>query len=335
VKFLVALGLGLLAGAAPPASAAPAEARTVPGLGIALVRIAPGSFVMGSPADEVGHRPNEGPQTRVALTRGFWLGRFELTQGQWRQLMGTTVVEQARRALLDDTPILIGGRRKKPVRDFFGLQKSDDVMHLVGNVDDDLPIIWVSWNEAMDFCRQLTEREGKAGRLPPGYEYRLPTEAEWEYAARAGTTGATYAGPIASPAYVDAPALDPIAWYAGNSAADYQGHAIDTAEWPDQKAGLPGRAGPRKVGQKRPNAWGLYDMLGNAAEWCLDWNGPLPGGSVTDWRGPASGTAHVRRGGGWSSFAPHSRVAFRQWHEPGYRFINLGFRIALAPRLGP
>ena len=129
-----------------------------------------------------------------------------------------------------------------------------------------------------------------------------------------------------------APAIaDAVAWYAANSGAGYQGHAIDTHDWPQQKEEAAGKAGPRAVGTKAPNAWGLYDMLGNAAEWCLDFNGRYPGGKVTDWQGPPEGKFHVRRGGGWSSFGSHTRLAFRQWHEANFSFINLGFRIALAP----
>jgi formylglycine-generating enzyme required for sulfatase activity len=308
-----------------------AGVRVVPGIGLKLAPIAPGTFVMGSPETEVGHRPNESPQTRVTITRAYWLGCYEVTQGQWKALMGTTVFDQARLAQMDDTPILIAGKKHMMVRDFFGVKKTDDTMRLVGNMDDNLPIIWVSWDEAAAFCRKLTAIERTAGRLPEGYEFRLPTEAEWEYAGRAGATGATYEGEIATTANVASPALDPIAWYAANAAEGYTGHAINTEEWPDQKDGLAGKAGPREVGTKRPNAWGLYDILGNAAEWCLDFDGKYPGGSVVDWMGPPAGSFHVRRGGGWSSFAQHTRLAYRNWHEAAYRFINLGFRVALAP----
>ena len=327
--FLIA-ALGLLAGLRAPA----AQERGVEWVGLRLVWISPGTFEMGSPTSEIGHLPAEGPVTRVTLTRGYWLGDCAVTQGQWTKVMGTTVVDQARAAQQDDTPVLMGGKRSMPVRDFFGMKKTDDVMRLVGNVDPDVPMIWVSWNEAVDFCRRLTAAEARAKRLPEGYVYRLPTEAEWEYAARAGSTGATYNGPLLTAANVDSPALDPIAWYSGNSAQGYTGHAIDTASWPNQKEGLAGEAGPRKVRTRLPNAWGLYDMLGNVAQWCWDWAGTYPGGDVVDWAGPPSGRLHPRRGGGWSSFAPHTRCAFRQSHEPDYRFINLGFRVALAPALG-
>ncbi len=303
--------------AAPVKSEAPLW--TVPRLGLSLARIEPGTFLLGSPENEPNRSKNEGPQTEVTLTRGYWLGTHEVTQAQWRSVMGADVMVQARRALQDDTRFLVGGKRMIPLREFFGVAKDGDVLRLVGNTDDNLPIIWVSWNECVTFGKRLTAAERAAGRLPAGYEFRLPTEAEWEYAGRAGSP--------------EEPALDAVAWYAANSGAGYQGHAIDTHDWPIQKGEAAGRAGPRPVGTKAPNAWGLYDMLGNAAEWCLDFNGRYPGGKVTDWQGPPSGKFHVRRGGGWSSFGSHTRLAFRQWHEADFSFINLGFRIALAPVL--
>ena len=144
----------------------------------------------------------------------------------------------------------------------------------------------VSWTDVQEFIRKLNEREG-------GELYRLPTEAEWEYAARAGTTGPRYGE------------TDEIAWYAGNSG---------------------GRTHP--VGRKRPNAWGLHDMLGNVWEWTADWYGPYPSGAASDPRGPASGSFRVRRGGGWYSDAGRCRSADRNGFEPSYRDFNLGFRLA-------
>jgi len=313
------------------AQAEPHSNWTVPKLGLTLARIEPGTFLIGSPENEANRSKNEGPQTEVTLTRGYWLGIHEVTQGEWRAVMGTDVVQQARRVQQDDTLFLIGGKRMIPLREFFGVAKDGDVMRLVGNTDDNLPIIWVSWDECVTFGRKLTAIERAAGRLPAGYEFRLPTEAEWEYAGRAGSTGPVYPAQGAATGAPAASPLDAVAWYAANSGADYRGHAIDTHDWPQQKEEAAGKAGPRAVGTKAPNAWGLYDMLGNAAEWCLDFNGRYPGGKVTDWQGPPEGKFHVRRGGGWSSFGSHTRLAFRQWHEANFSFINLGFRIALAP----
>ena len=144
----------------------------------------------------------------------------------------------------------------------------------------------VSWNDAQGFIRQLNGRAG-------GTRYRLPTEAEWEYAARAGTSGDRYGN------------LDAIAWHDGNSGD---------------------RTHP--VGQKAPNAFGLHDMLGNVWEWVQDWyGGGYPGGSLTDPRGPGSGSLRVLRGGSWSMALGTAGRRSRSNRTPGYRNIDLGFRL--------
>jgi formylglycine-generating enzyme required for sulfatase activity len=159
----------------------------------------------------------------------------------------------------------------------------------------DTPVENVSWDEAMEFCRKLTERERAAGALPAGQVYTLPTEAQWEYACRAGTTGA-HAGD-----------LEAMAWFGKNAAGTT--HA---------------------VGTKQANAWGLHDMHGNVWEWCRDWHAPrLPGGTVTDPTGPATGVARVGRGGGWWNPAELCRSAARGGNSPGHRDGILGFRVAL------
>jgi formylglycine-generating enzyme required for sulfatase activity len=238
-------------------------------LNLEMAYIQPGTFTMGSPASEKWRFVNQGPQTQVTLTKGYWLGKTEVTQGQWEALMGTTVAQQ--------------------------WDKANRNWTLVGESSGN-PIYYVSWDEAMEFCRKLTERERQAGRLPDGYEYTLPTEAQWEYACRAGTTG-DYAGN-----------LDAMAWYAQNS-----GNTT------------------HPVGQKQPNAWGLYDMQGNVAEWCLDrYKKKFPGGSVTDPTGPSSGSYRVTRGGGWDSDAARCRSATRGPYGPGDRCYDLGFRLALS-----
>jgi formylglycine-generating enzyme required for sulfatase activity len=204
------------------------------------------------------HASDERPVTRVSHPRPFLLGKYEVTQGQYEVVM----------------------------------EANPSVFKQVGA---NAPVEGVSWNDAMAFCRKLTTRERAAGRLPADCEYTLPTEAQWEYACRAGTTG-DYAGD-----------LDEMAWYAGNS----------------------GRT-THAVGTKKPNAWGLYDMHGNVWEWCLDWRGDYPGGSVTDPTGPLSGGRRVGRGGCWGNRADNCRSAFRGGSRPGVRGGHLGFRLALS-----
>jgi formylglycine-generating enzyme required for sulfatase activity len=235
----------------------PRQRWTIPELGLELVPIAAGTFTMGSPASEQGRFDDEGPQPRVTLSKGYWLGKTEVTQREWQAVMG-------------NTPSNFKG--------------------------DNLPVEQVSWTEAMEFCRKLTERERAAGRLPEGYAYTLPTEAQWEYACRAGTSG-DYAGN-----------LDEMGWYGQNSGNK-----------------------THPVGQKKANGWGLHDMHGNVWEWCADWYGNYPGGSVTDPKGPVSGSGRVNRGGGWVYSAQDCRSAVRGRSGPGNRSKNLGFRLALAP----
>jgi formylglycine-generating enzyme required for sulfatase activity len=197
----------------------------------------------------------ERPVTQVTITGPYWLGRNEVTQSQFE-------------AIMKRNPATFKGK--------------------------DRPVEQVSWDDAMEFCRKLTERERAAGSLPAGYAYTLPTEAQWEYACRAGTT-ADHAG-----------SLEDMGWYDANSAK--QTHP---------------------VGEKQPNAWGLCDMHGNVWEWCRDWYGSYPGGSVQDYTGPASGTTRVFRGGSWNGGAALCRSAFRNSGKPDLRNNRLGFRIAL------
>lgn len=282
---------------------------------------------MGSPETESGHRPDESPRTRVSLTRPFWLSQFEVTQGLWRTVMESTILYQAKLMLADDALYMLGGT-ERTIRDRLGFDKDIDPERAIGDIRDDLPMYWVNWVEAAEFCRRLNDHSAP----PKGYVYRLPTEAEWEYACRAGTTGATYIGDLQILSERDAPALDAIAWYAGNSSVGFTGKGWPTDDWAGKQ--YPGgMAGPRAVGGKAPNRWGLYDMLGNVNEWCHDWYGALPGGSVSNPTGPASGNARVIRGGSWFNPAHSARAADRDWSKPGRRFWGLGFRVALAPRL--
>ena len=204
-----------------------------------LAWIKPGTFTMGSPSTEKERRSNEGPQTQVILSRGFWMSKYEVTQEEYLAVM------------MGNNPSRFKEDLKRPVEQ-------------------------VSWNDATNYCGKLTAREKAVGRLPAGYVYRLPTEAEWEYACRAGTTTATAFGNSLSSAQAN---------FNGNY--PYNGAAIG-----------PNIVGTTAVGSYAPNAWGLYDMHGNVYEWCADWSGTYPGGSVTDPKGAVTGSYRVDRGGG-------------------------------------
>ena len=182
------------------------------------------------------------------------------------------------------------------------------------------PVQNVSWDAAQAFIRQLNARE--AGE---GYSYRLPTEAEWEYAARGGTDTDTPAGDIAVLGAMHAPVLDRIGWYGGNSGADYSG-ARGCAEWQERQYNAR-RCGPHPVGMKEANAYGLHDMLGNVWEWVRDYYGAYPNGSVKDPTGPRTGASRVYRGGSWGSEASEVRSGNRASGGQDFRHVHLGFRI--------
>ena len=209
-----------------------------------MIYVAPGSFMMGSPASEEGHYGDE-TQHRVTLTKGYWLGKYEVTQAQWESVM-----------------------RENP-SEFNG---------------HDRPVENVSWEDCQLFIRKINSQLNCGARLP--------TEAEWEYACRAGSTGP----------YGGNGNLDDMGWYYGNSG---------------------GQTHP--VGQKRANTWGFYDMHGNVLEWCNDRYGDY-GGATTDPTGPASGESCVLRGGSWRGDTRRCRSANRNGDDPGYRYD--GFRLA-------
>jgi len=166
----------------------------------------------------------------------------------------------------------------------------------------DRPVEQVSWDEVQSFIKIL-------GEHIPGLDPRLPTEAEWERACRAGTHTATYAGDLET-SWGDDPVLDPIAWYSKNSHRSTQ-----------------------LVGSKRPNAYGLYDTLGNLWEWCADRYAPYTGDAVNP-VGPEEGAKRVIRGGSWLPHARNARAAYRSWLLPGFRYDDLGFRLARGPAPG-
>lgn len=297
--------VGRLAIAAP----APGQAFTLEALALTLQPIAAGTFRMGSPFAEPGHTILESPQTWVTLTQPFWLGRTEVTHAQWRAVMGADLADQARKAF----------------------PTAAHPAQLLAGTADDVPVYFVTWREAMEFCARLTERARAEGWLPAGYAFTLPTEAQWEYACRAGGPEATYAGPLTIRGENHARELDAIAWYAGNSSVGYRGRGWDTADWPEKQ--YPGGlAGVRAVAQKQPNAWGLHDLLGNVQEWCRDHPAStLPGNAVKDPAGDADGIDRAVRGGSWRSPPGFCRAAYRTWSNPDLRSQHIGFRVALAP----
>jgi formylglycine-generating enzyme required for sulfatase activity len=230
-----------------------------------LVFIPPGTFRMGSPTTEADRWAQEGPQTEVILPRGFWIGRYEVTQAEYETVTGTN-------------PSAFPG-------------------------DPNRPVETVNWFEATDYCERLTQRERGLGRIPANTQYRLPSEAEWEYACRAWTSTRFSYGE--DPDYAN---LSDYAWYFDNR-----------------------RSSTQPVGQKLPNPWGIHDLHGNVWEWCQDWLAPYPGGVVIDPQGPLSGVERVFRGGGWSFAAFYARSAHRWGFSPDVRGNGLGLRVVLAP----
>ena len=185
--------------------------------------------------------------------------------------------------------------------------------------DLERPVERVSWDESVAFAGELSERMG--------IDFGLPSEAQWEYACRAGTRTAIYTGDLEILGDGNAPALDPIAWYGGNSGHKYDHADGDPITWLKNKQYSFEQGGARRVKGKRSNRWGLYDMLGNVCEWCNDWKEEYTLDSQVDPRGPENGSSRVLRGGSWRYDARHVRSAYRYWDTPGARREGLGFRL--------
>ena len=177
------------------------------------------------------------------------------------------------------------------------------------------PVETVSWNDAVAYCAALTQRERTAGRLPAGYAYQLPTEAQREYACRAGTTTPFHYGNELRSGMANFYGYDE---YIVGDSHHYNPSGICLAR-------------TTSVGSYAPNAWGLYDMHGNVREWCSDWYGAYPGGSVTDPAGPPSGSYRVIRGGYWYLSASYCRSAQRYYNYPSFSNPYIGIRVVLAP----
>lgn len=187
-------------------------------------------------------------------------------------------------------------------------------------VSADRPVDSVSWKDCKGFFKKLNDGFGATS-------FRFPTEAEWEYGCRAGTTTSTYAGELEILGQRNGPLLDEYAWYGGNSGVEFDlEEGWNTSRW-EEKHHEHKLAGTRKVKTKLPNAWGLCDMLGNVWEWCSDWSSEYPGETVIDPVGPHSGALRVLRGGSWNSLAGRVRAASRDAGVPGYRDASCGFRL--------
>ncbi|HLQ37657.1 MAG TPA: formylglycine-generating enzyme family protein, partial [Planctomycetota bacterium] len=230
---------------------------------------------------ESERRPDEG-QVEVTLSRGYWTGKYEVTQAQWRQVVGQ-----------------FPGR-------------------FTAGEGDDFPVYTINFAEAEGFCRQLTEQTHAAHELPAEWEFRLPTEAEWEYACRGGTTTATAFGDRLS-----------------SRQANFQGAPYNGAE------DGPSLQRTARVGSYVANAWGLHDMHGNVFEWCRDWyHVQLPGGVDPDLSSARASAAinrdltvsRVRRGGCWADEGWPCRSAFRLKFEPERGHDHIGFRLVAARR---
>jgi formylglycine-generating enzyme len=243
----------------------------------------PGTFVMGSSPDEPERRPGE-TQKEVTLSKGFWIAKYETTQGLWKRVMGALPGELT--AELPD--------------------------------GDDIPVGNVNFAEAEQFCRSLTALAQNSSELPEGWEFRLPTEAQWEYAARAGTTTATAFG-------------DSLTSYQAN----FKGRSYNAAEQG------PSLGHAAAVGSYAPNRWGIYDMHGNTFEWCRDWyHLDFPGGvdpdlhdaAETATRNDTGNISRSRRGGCWADEGWPCRSAFRLRFEPERRYDHIGFRVVAVRR---
>ena len=239
-------------------------------IGIKLALIPNGTFMMGSPIEEEGADDDEA-QHQVTISKDYYLGVTEVTQGQYEKVMGTNP-------------------------SYFQRRRNDEIKGSSSNH----PVEWVSWADAVEFCKKLSvlPEEKKAGRV-----YRLPTEAEWEYACRAGSKTAYSFGESSK-------SLGDYAWFDGNSN---------------------GQTHP--VGEKKANAWGLYDMHGNVWEFCSDWYGDYPKGAANDPTGAREGSDRVIRGGSWIILEKFCRSADRRWfpQQPSRRDTIIGFRVALSP----
>ena len=233
-------------------------------IGMEFVLIPAGEFLMGCSPDDTECRDDEKPLHKVKISKPFYLGKFEVTQGHWKAVMGNNP-------------------------SYFK------------EYGDDCPVEKVSWDDVQEYIEKLCKKEKTFLQIITFQKckYRLPTEAEWEYSARAGTTTKAYADD-----------LDSIAWFEKNS------------------------GGTHPVGQKKPNVFGLYDMSGNVWEWVNDWydTNYYSKSLDKDPAGPDSGSYRVLRGGSWGYFVHGTRASYRDYYFPDYGYSDFGFRLVLLPQ---
>lgn len=314
-----------------PTAAADAAPTLTNSLGMRFVRIPTGEFLMGRgesvarlaqafpqiEAQRIEQLADETPAHRVRITQAFWLGVHEVTVWQFRRFLEDS--GYLPESIADGT----GGYGYRADYDpaqtarhdaFEGRSPRYSWQEPGFAQGDAHPVVNVSWNDAAAMARWLSVREGVS--------YRLPTEAEWEYAARAGTHSRYPAGDASAALLASANTFD-----------------RETARlWPQWAAqATPGDDGfvfTAPVGQYAPNAFGVHDMIGNVWEWCADWYGAdyYAHSPVDDPTGPPSGQVRVRRGGSWHTWPFYARVAFRNWNTPSTRYVLLGFRLVREDR---
>ncbi len=231
-------------------------------MSMTFVWVEGGSFTMGATPEQGANVEADEKVLRNITLDGFYMAQFEVTQGQWEQVMGTTMKEHY-------------------------------LTYTYVGLSPDYPMYYVSWEDAMEFCKRLSEQTGRY--------FTLPTEAQWEYAARGGNKqeNTTYAG---------SNNVSEVAWYGVNS-----------------------NNSTHLCGMKKPNALGIYDMSGSVWEWCKDYYGKYDVNDTVNPQGPISGTNGVFRGGSWSSSENYCRVSFRSYDLLTMQYDNLGFRVVMIP----
>lgn len=295
-----------------------------------FVWVESGTFTMGSSAaeraaictPEAGGKPEnyvDEAAHSVTISQGYWVGAHEVTIRDYLKFLNESGKWDATWVDLENT-------------DFSPIEKTGSSYRMRSGKgatwgDESLPMVMVSWDGAVAYCKWLSEQE--KSRLPAGYRFALPSEAEWEKAARGGTTTMTYAGDLKILGLHNAPLLDNIAWYGGNSGLDHSS-GFDSSTW-EGKQYAHKSAGTHPVGLKSPNEFGAHDMIGNVFEWCGDWyDEDYYKDGQTDPTGATSGSGRVVRGGGWYGGARFCRAANRDGSAPSGRDYVLGFRPALS-----